>query len=64
MRINQTRLQWPTATNPPTVREFRVLLERMVNNKVQLAVNTTVPAANAGKDVVFNSLAAGQYRVS
>lgn len=57
MRINQTRLVFPAATNPPTVREYIVRLEQIVNNAAKLVTTTTVPAANAGKDVVFGGLA-------
>ena len=63
VRINQTRLEWRTITNPPSVQRYSVRLERLVNNKAQLAASTSVPAADAGKDVAFNGLAAGQYQV-
>jgi len=64
VRINQTRMQWPAATNPLSVREYAVRLEQIVNNAAQLVSTTTVPAVNAGRDVIFGGLAAGRYRVS
>lgn len=64
VRINRTRTEWPTATNPPTVREYTVRLEQIVNSKAQLVTTATVAAANAGRDVVFGGLQAGRYRVS
>ncbi|KAI7843658.1 hypothetical protein COHA_002560 [Chlorella ohadii] len=62
VRINQTRMEWPAATNPLSVREYAVRLEQIVNNAAQLVSTTTVPAVNAGRDVIFGGLAAGRYR--
>lgn len=63
VRINRTRMEWLTATNPPTVHNYTVRLEQIVSSKAQLVATATVPAANAGRDVVFGGLQAGRYRV-